>query len=248
VGVFLRSLLYQKSVFAQAIIVYNLNILVILITLLMNTLLSDLFASQPRAPTGPNPMVLLQGYTIMASAFIGLPVYEKEKKIKGVLNARGVGWAAYWMGTFLFDYGVYCLNLLAMGYLVAREEVAGLGWGTLGQLGIGVILYAYCASKIFSKIKTANVWFPVINVILSLVLLPLLFMSEGKLAIIFSILKVVYPFFDLTVIVMTNQMGEEQLKMMEMMGVSMGKTNGHSIILCIIFYFVLLICIETHLF
>lgn len=245
---FLRSLLYQKSVFAQAIIIYNINIIVILITTLMNTLLSDLFASQPSAPTGPNPMVLLQGYTIIASAFIGLPVYEKEKKIKGVLNARGVGWGAYWAGTFLFDYSIYCLNLLVMGHLVAREEVAGLGWSMLVQLGVGVILYAYCASKLFSKVKTANVWFPIINVMLSLVLLPLLFMSEGRLAVIFNILKVVYPFFDLTVIVMTKQMGEEQLKMMEMMGVSMGKTNGHSIILCIIFYFFLLICIETHLY
>lgn len=150
------------------------------------------------------------------------------------------------MGTFLFDYGAYCMNLLVMGHLVAKEEVARLGWGMLAELGMGIILYAYCASKIFSKMKTANVWFPLMNVIISLILLPLLFMSEGKLAFLFAILKVVYPFFDLTVISMTQQMGEKEIKMMEMMGVSMGKTNGNSIIICIAFYLILLICIETH--
>lgn len=35
------------------------------------------------------------------------------------------------MGTFLFDYGAYCVNLLIMGHLVAKEEVGRLGWGTL---------------------------------------------------------------------------------------------------------------------
>lgn len=45
---------------------------------------------------------------------------------------------------------------------------------------------------------------------------------------------------------MTQQMGEKEIKMMEMMGVSMGKTNGNSIIICIAFYLILLICIETH--
>jgi hypothetical protein len=84
------------------------------------------------------------------------------------------------------------------------------------------------------------------NVIMSLILLPMLFMSEGKMAFLFIILKVVYPFFDLTVISMTQQMGEKELQMMEMMGVSIGKTSGNSIILCIAFYLFLLICIETH--
>lgn len=157
-----------------------------------------------------------------------------------------MGWGAYWIGTFLFDYGAYCANLLIMGHLVAKEEVGRLGWSMLAELGVGVILYAYCASKLFSKVKTASVWFPLMNVIMSLILLPLLFMSEGKMAFLFVILKFVYPFFDLTVISMTQQMGEKELQMMEVMGVSIGKTSGNSILLCIAFYLILLICIETH--
>jgi hypothetical protein len=211
VGVTLRSVLFQKSVFMQAVLIYNATILVVLISALFNSLFQDVLPDEARRPSGPNPIMLLQGYAMMSTAFIALPVYEREKRIKGVLNARGVGWPAYWLGNFIFDYSAFWANLLLLGHLVAPEEVARLGWGPLGWMGVGSILYAYCASSLFSKAKTASIWFPMVNMALSALLLPLLLMSSGRLSFLVSILKVVYPFFDLTVGAMTQQMGKEQL-------------------------------------
>lgn len=94
-------------------------------------------------------MMLLQGYTIMATAFITLPVYEKEKKIIGVLSTRGVGWISYWLGAFLFDYSFFCINLAILTNWVAVKEVDLLGWQNLAWLGVAVILYTYCMSHMF---------------------------------------------------------------------------------------------------
>ncbi len=85
----------------------------------------------------------------MATAFITAIVYEKEKKIVGVLNTRGLGWVAYWLGSFLLDYSIFWINLLVLGNFVAAKEVSFLGWDSLGLLGVGVILYTYCASHLF---------------------------------------------------------------------------------------------------
>lgn len=37
----LRNLLYQKSIFTQAVIIYNINILIVLISSLFNSLFQD---------------------------------------------------------------------------------------------------------------------------------------------------------------------------------------------------------------
>jgi hypothetical protein len=184
-GVIFKNLLYHKSVFTQAMLIYNMNIVIVFISAFFNHLFKGALPEDGKnAASGPNPMMLLQGYAIMASAFISLPVYEKEKKIKGVLNARGLSWPIYWLGNFIFDYSVYWLNLLLMGFLVAPKEVAVLGWKELGELGVGVILYTYCFSAIFQKVKTASIWFGVINMILSMLVLPLLLLGKTKLSIL----------------------------------------------------------------
>ena len=60
----------------QAILMYNINILVFLMTFAINYLLVGFMPTEVEKPiNGPSPMILLQGYTVMASAFIGLPVY-----------------------------------------------------------------------------------------------------------------------------------------------------------------------------
>jgi hypothetical protein len=59
----------------QAIIVYNINILVFLMAFAINYLLDGMVPHDARKPSGPSPMILLQGYTVMASAYISLPVY-----------------------------------------------------------------------------------------------------------------------------------------------------------------------------
>lgn len=59
----------------QAILMYNINILVFLMTFAINYFLDGIVPHDVRKPSGPSPMILLQGYTVMASAFISLPVY-----------------------------------------------------------------------------------------------------------------------------------------------------------------------------
>lgn len=179
----------------------------------------------------------------MAAAFISLPVYEKEKKIKGVLNARGVGWATYWLGHFIFDYAAYWINLLVMGYLVATEEVQKIGWGSMGRLGVGIILFTYCISHIFQKAKTASVWFGVINMLLNMLVLPLILMGQTKAPLLVECFKLLYPFYDLTLSALSQQVGEQQAAVLEMAGIQLTKPDGTALLSCTIFYFVLLLCL-----
>jgi hypothetical protein len=127
IGVFIKNLLYQKSIFVQSVILYNINIFIVLISKFFNSFFREHMPIDPTqaapAMKDENPMMLLQGYTIMATAFITVAVYEKEKKISGVLSARGLGWIAYWLGSFLFDYSVFWINLLILGNFVAAKEV-----------------------------------------------------------------------------------------------------------------------------
>jgi len=58
----------------------------------------------------------------MAGAFIGIPIYEKEKMIRRVFNSRGVSPLSYWLGTFLFDFAYYLFNLLVMSKLISPES------------------------------------------------------------------------------------------------------------------------------
>lgn len=209
----LKNLYYHKSIFTQSIIIYNINIIVILLSKLVNNIFSKTASTSTQNPQN-NYFMLLSGYSIMATAFISLPVYEKEKKIKGVLNTRGVSWIGYWLGNFIFDYSVFWINLLAMGYLVVPEEVNTLGWTALAEMGIGVLLFAYCISSIFSKVKTANVWFGVINMVLSMLLMPLLLLGKTKYPLLLNCAKLLYPYFDLTVSALANQIQPEQQQIM----------------------------------
>ncbi len=67
-------------------------------------------------------MLILQGYIIMAGAFITIPIYEKEKNIRRVFNSRGIMPGAYWMGNFLFDFGYYLLNLFVLRTFISPES------------------------------------------------------------------------------------------------------------------------------
>lgn len=60
----------------QALLLYNINILIVLISNFFNsTLSSAIEGANKKGPSEPNPMMLLQGYTVMAAIFISLPVY-----------------------------------------------------------------------------------------------------------------------------------------------------------------------------
>ena len=131
-GVFIKNVYFHKSIFLQSFIIYNINILIVLIATLFNQFVTKYLTENmnlpeangghgPEQPPVQNNMTiqLLNGYFIMASAYIHSPVYEKEKKIRALLNTRGLSWPVYWLGNFLFDFTIYNLNLLVMMHLVA---------------------------------------------------------------------------------------------------------------------------------
>lgn len=51
------------------------------------------------------------GYCFSTSSYTGIIVQEREEKIKYVLNVMGCKVLPYWLGSFLFDYIIYILNL-----------------------------------------------------------------------------------------------------------------------------------------
>ena len=57
---------------------------------------------------------LLQGYLIMCSVYISVPVYEKENKIIPLFLTHQISKLAYWIGTFMFDFLMFIFNLLLL--------------------------------------------------------------------------------------------------------------------------------------
>lgn len=46
----------------------------------------------------------------MSSAFLAIPVLEKEEKIIQLLRTRGLRKVNYWLGHFIFDFTYFWLN------------------------------------------------------------------------------------------------------------------------------------------
>ncbi len=145
---------------------------------------------------------MVQGYLIMATAFIHAPVYEKEFKIRATLNTRGLSPVIYWLGHFLFDFSLFMLNLTLVAKIFAPETVQELGWESLVRLGVGAILYTYCFSFLFGKTKTASTWFSLINIIFGLVILPLIIFGQQTFLGNLAFIKYFYPYYDLSVMVL----------------------------------------------
>ena len=246
-GSFIRCIYYHKSSLLQSLLIYNINIFIILISALFNRFFTqylqenvDTGGQPPEAKN--NPTILMQGYTIMASAFINAPVYEREKKIRKLLNSRGLRSAPYWFGTFLFDYAAFLINLLLMTYFVAPEEVGRLGSWFLAKQGIAIILFAHCCSFLFNKVKTAQTWFSVLNFLVGFIIIPMVLFGQktffGKLEFI----KYFYPYFDLNVKVLFEMQDPGMSQMAEMAG-GIKIPKGSTLEINIILYVFLLIAI-----
>ena len=123
-----------------------------------------------------------------------------------MLNTRGLPWLVYWIGNFAFDFLIYNINLLILANIVAPALVTSIGWFTLFKLGIGMILFAYSFSFVFDKVKTASVWFSLINIVFGIVIMSIIFVSKTTFLKYFTFLKFLYPYFDLTaIIIFQNQ-------------------------------------------
>lgn len=74
IGVVFKNFLFQKSNFVQSITIYNINILIVLISSFFNKLVQENTNTGKDVKTS-NPMIFIQAYTIMATAFITSSVY-----------------------------------------------------------------------------------------------------------------------------------------------------------------------------
>ena len=57
----------------------------------------------------------------MSSAFMSIPVLEKEEKIIHLLRTRGVKIFNYWLGHFLFDFSYFWINFIVVYWWFAEQ-------------------------------------------------------------------------------------------------------------------------------
>lgn len=124
-----------------------------------------------------------------------------------MFNSRGVSPLAYWLGNLLFDYGYYLINLLVMSRFITPEsfkfvESTEKGMWLFIELGLGMIVYTYTATTIFTKLTTANTWFSVVNGLFGFIVLPLVIFGEWSFLKYLGFLKYLYPYYDMNVVLL----------------------------------------------
>lgn len=65
------------------------------------------------------------GYSLNTATYCAFPVFEREDKVRYVMNTMGLRVIPYWVGTFLFDFLVaMIINLIAfVSYILVRLEI-----------------------------------------------------------------------------------------------------------------------------
>jgi hypothetical protein len=142
----------------------------------------------------------------MSSAFMAIPVLEKEDKIIQLLRTRGVSRFVYWSGQFIFDFIQYWINYLVLRVLF-YQIVSEIPLSIIALTGVATILYSYTFSLIFNKVKTANTWFTIINYLSFLLMIPLMLPSsviESTFYRHFIPLKYLSPFFDVSLVLLKS--------------------------------------------
>lgn len=162
------------------------------------------------------------------------------------MTTRGLGGVTYWLGNFLFDMGIFCLNLLIIGLWVASETVEAMGWLNLIQLGIGIILFTYCFSFVFEKMKSASTWFSVVNMVLGFIIMPMILFGQETFFRHIDFLKYLYPYFDLNVYVFFKSGGNAMSALSQLSNIKI--PENPTILINIAFYFLLLIVLESELY
>ena len=148
-------------------------------------------------------MLIIQGYVIMAGAFMAIPIYEKEKNIRRVFNSRGISPLAYWFGTFIFGFSFFLINLFIISKLITPAsfkftQSSPSRMLIICELGVGMIIYTYAISNLFEKIKTPNTWFFILNMLMGIVVLPMSIIGKDTWLGYFGFVKYIYPYYDLT--------------------------------------------------
>lgn len=110
-------------------------------------------------------------------------------------------------------------------------------------LGMGIIIYTYTISNLFSKVSTANTWFSIINILFGFILLPIIILGKQTFLGYFSFVKYLYPYYDINMIIMSQALGSAGGMMMGS-SLSMEKESTSYIWFCIVIYLVLLVLVE----
>lgn len=74
----MKNIYFHKSILLQSCIIYNINIIILLISNFFNMFLSQYMSKETEVPNNAkntSNINVVQGYLIMATAFIHLPVY-----------------------------------------------------------------------------------------------------------------------------------------------------------------------------
>lgn len=232
---------------------YNMNIIILIFVTLLNNLLLSKIAQTASASEldiqkqqKGNPLFVMQGYIIMSSAFLGIPVLEKEEKIIQLLRTRGVRKMNYWLGHFIFDFSYFWINYAAM-YWWFGDSIGSIPLRVVALTAASMIMYAYTASTIFNKVKTANSWFTIFNSLLFLILLP--FMVSEKMVQNTSYyyllpLKYLYPFYDIGTYFIKSS---DFYAAFELLDESADKSPSNISHLCFLAYLVIFALIQSSL-
>lgn len=107
------------------------------------------------------PIFLIIGYLTTISLYLILPVLDKEKKTKYLLNFAGMRVSAYYIGMFLADFIIFSLsNVLLVAFVFVLDlgiftANAGNLFFILTVLGFPYITLGYLMGFMFQDTKTA---------------------------------------------------------------------------------------------
>jgi hypothetical protein len=113
--------------------------------------------------------------------------------------------------------------------------------------GCTMILYSYTISMLFSKVKTANSWFTILNTILGLLMMPFMMpdaVIKDTFYAKFKIVRYLFPYFDLSAVLTKKAQvapGMPGIPGME----QVNSVQEYTVHFCFIIYVVLFIVLQS---
>ena len=101
------------------------------------------------------------GYSFNCGAYVTLPVLEREHNLKYALNVMGCRVLPYWLGTFAFDFSLYCFTIIVFYLIVAIgsiQFVIAYFYEVLAVLllfGFSYIPFSYMCGFMFQQSNSA---------------------------------------------------------------------------------------------
>lgn len=103
------------------------------------------------------PYILNAGYATTSGIYMLLPIEEREKKTRHILQLSGMRVIPYWLGLFMADYILFLIPTTLFGLLVGisglqvfSDHLFQFIGGMLG-FGIAIIAMTYLLASFFSN-------------------------------------------------------------------------------------------------